>query len=155
MTSATFDIGRFPILKTWPEVDGGKYPVKAFASEVIEFGATATREGHDQLGVDLVLTTPLGEVIRKNMKPGSMGSDSWLIKHQLDQVGVWNYQAGRTGQNRQNHSVQAISYYQLGIAKLVYFICHKAGTDILFQSGTTGMGIGYRDWFATSCQRTI
>jgi len=92
MTSATFDIGRFPILKTWPQVDGGKYPVKAFASEVIEFGATATREGHDQLGVDLVLTTPLGEVIRKNMKPGSMGSDSWLIKHQLDQVGVWNYQ---------------------------------------------------------------
>ena len=92
MSSSNFDIGRFPILRTWPQVDDGRFPVKAFSSEVLEFGATATREGHDQLGVDLLLTSPSGQVIRKPMTPGSMGSDSWLVKHQLDEVGIWSYQ---------------------------------------------------------------
>ena len=92
MSSTNFDIGRFPILRTWPQVDGGKFPVKAFVSEVIEFGAIATREGHDQLGVDLVLTAPSGKVIRKPMQPGSIGSDSWSVKEQLNELGVWSYQ---------------------------------------------------------------
>lgn len=92
MSSANFDIGRFPILKTWPQVDGGRFPVKAFVSEVLEFGAVATREGHDQLGVDLIISDPAGKSTRKPLRPGAPGTDTWLTKFQLGQPGIWRYQ---------------------------------------------------------------
>ena len=54
-------IGRIPISKVWPEVDGGAFPAKAFEGEVITFGATSFREGHDLIGVELLITSPKGK----------------------------------------------------------------------------------------------
>lgn len=85
-------MGRFPITKLWPEVDAGRYPVKAFVSEVIEFGCVAFREGHDKLAVELVLTTPSGKTARHRMQPGQPGMDQWLFKTQLTELGHYRFQ---------------------------------------------------------------
>ncbi len=50
--------GRLPILNVTPVVEAGRWPAKAFVGEVIPFGATVFREGHDALGVELLLTSP-------------------------------------------------------------------------------------------------
>jgi starch synthase (maltosyl-transferring) len=90
--SKDFQIGRIPITKTWPEVDGGKFPAKAFAGEVIQFGAVSFREGHDQIAVDLILTTPSGKSELHKMSPGAPGLDQWLVTLQLNEIGRYSYQ---------------------------------------------------------------
>jgi starch synthase (maltosyl-transferring) len=85
-------IGRIPISKVWPEVDGGDFPAKAFEGEVITFGATSFREGHDLIGVELLLTSPKGESQRIRLSEGRPGLDEWTAQLLLDQVGTWVYQ---------------------------------------------------------------
>lgn len=92
MGNLASQILRIPISKTWPLVDDGKFPVKAFENEVIEFGATSFREGHDQIAVDLLLTSPKGNTTRIPLREGAPGLDQWVAKVQLDQVGTWSYQ---------------------------------------------------------------
>jgi len=89
---AEYPVGRFPITKTSPVVDGGKYPVKAFQGEVIDFLATAFREGHDKLAVELVLTDPAGKKTRHQMHPGQPGLDEWVTRIQLSEIGTYQYQ---------------------------------------------------------------
>jgi starch synthase (maltosyl-transferring) len=84
-------IGRIPVTKTWPVVDAGKYPVKAFLGEVIEFGAVAFREGHDLISVELLLTSPSGKTRRVSMSEGSPGKDQWQIKLALEELGSFSY----------------------------------------------------------------
>jgi starch synthase (maltosyl-transferring) len=85
-------VGRFPITSVWPSVDGGRYPAKAFASEVIEFGCVAFREGHDALAVELVITDPKGVTTKHSMLPGSPGLDQWKKTLQLSLEGVYRFQ---------------------------------------------------------------
>ena len=85
-------VGRFPITKIWPEVDAGRYPVKAFTGEVITFGATAFREGHDKLAVELILTDPKNTTTRHRMVPGAQGLDQWVHTAQLNQIGHYRFQ---------------------------------------------------------------
>ena len=92
MDKAEYPVGRFPIVKTSPVVDGGKYPVKAFEGEVIDFAATAFREGHDKLAVELVLTSPSGKKNRHQMLPGRPGVDEWVTRVQLSEIGRYLYQ---------------------------------------------------------------
>ncbi len=84
-------IGRIPISKVWPEVDGGDFPAKAFLGEVIEFGATSFREGHDLIGVELLLTSPKGETQRIRLAEGRPGRDEWITKIQLEHLGTWSF----------------------------------------------------------------
>ena len=85
-------IGRIPISKVWPEVDGGDFPAKAFQGEVITFGATAFREGHDLIAVELLLTSPKGDTQRIRLTEGRPGLDEWTTKLLLDQAGNWSFQ---------------------------------------------------------------
>ncbi len=84
-------IGRIPISKVWPEVDGGDFPAKAFQGEVIEFGATSFREGHDLIGVELLLTSPKGETQRIRLAEGRPGRDEWTTKIKIEHVGIWSF----------------------------------------------------------------
>lgn len=86
------DVGRFPITSVWPTVDNGRYPAKAFVSEVIEFGAVAFREGHDSLAVELLLTDPKGKTQRHLLSPGPLGLDQWKTSLQLNIEGVYSFQ---------------------------------------------------------------
>jgi len=46
---------RFPILDVQPTIASGARPIKAVENEAFEVRATVFREGHDSLGVTMVL----------------------------------------------------------------------------------------------------
>ncbi len=85
-------IGRLPILKATPSVDGGRWPAKAFVGEVIPFSANVFREGHDALATELLLTDPSGNLRVLRMAPGAPGSDLWHASAQLNEAGFWSFQ---------------------------------------------------------------
>lgn len=89
--NANGSVGRFPITHVWPTVDGGKYPAKALVGEVITFGATAFREGHDRLAVELVITSPSGVIGRHRMQQTNSGLDRWVIPLQLGETGTHRF----------------------------------------------------------------
>ncbi|WP_022899727.1 alpha-1,4-glucan--maltose-1-phosphate maltosyltransferase [Humibacter albus] len=84
-------LGRLPILDLSPLVDGGAWPAKAFRGEVVPFACTAFREGHDPIGVDLVLTSPDGETARHRMRSLGPGTDRWGVSARLDEQGAWSF----------------------------------------------------------------
>ena len=85
-------IGRLPITRVTPVVDAGRWPAKAFASEVIPFSAVVFREGHDSLGVEVLLTSPSGQQSVHRMHAGAPGSDSWHTKAKLTEIGNYRFQ---------------------------------------------------------------
>ena len=84
-------VGRFPILDVKPAVDNGRWPAKAFVGELIPFAATVFREGHDSLGVELLLTSPTGKNTVTKMRAGAPGSDRWHTETLLDVQGAWRF----------------------------------------------------------------
>ena len=48
--------GRIPVTDISPVVEGGAYPAKAVAGELIPVRATIFREGHDAVNASVVLT---------------------------------------------------------------------------------------------------
>ena len=66
--------GRFGICDVSPAVESGRRPAKAAVGEVITFGATVFREGHDALGAEVVLCDPHGDEHRVPPAPAGGGS---------------------------------------------------------------------------------
>jgi starch synthase (maltosyl-transferring) len=88
--------GRFPITAVQPVVDGGKFPAKALPGEGLVVGATAFREGHDQLGVSAVLFDPKGkERQRVRLAPPrgdrGKGTDRWEGIITPTGTGTWSF----------------------------------------------------------------
>ena len=84
-------VGRIPIRHVSPQQPEGLWPAKAYAGEVVPFEATVFREGHDQLGVRLHLTSPDGTQTRHRMVTGAPGTDRWSALVRLDHIGSWSY----------------------------------------------------------------
>nr|WP_175337490.1 alpha-1,4-glucan--maltose-1-phosphate maltosyltransferase [Leifsonia sp. C5G2] len=82
---------RIPILELSPQVDEGLWAATAFSGEVIPFRATAFREGHDKIGVDLILLDPSGTQTEHHMHPIEPGTDRWEVEVQLEETGLWRY----------------------------------------------------------------
>ena len=95
-----------------PSVEGGKFPAKAVAGEAIVVGATAFREGHDQLGVSAVLLDPRGKERQRVrlappaadrgkgtdrweglLTPPATGNWSFVIEAWHDRYGTWHHNA--------------------------------------------------------------
>ncbi len=74
-----------------PQLNDNLWPAKAFAGEVVPFRATAFREGHDLIGVALLLTAPDGTESRHPMSLAAPGTDRWETLVQLDAQGQWHY----------------------------------------------------------------
>ena len=87
----TSRLGRIPIRFLTPQLPENLWSSKAFAGEVVPFGATVFREGHDQLGVRLVLTDPSGKTTTQVMTPGAPGSDRWHAEAQLPLEGEYRW----------------------------------------------------------------
>ncbi|MFY9303962.1 MAG: maltotransferase domain-containing protein [Rhodoluna sp.] len=85
-------IGRIRIADLKPEVDGGLFPAKAYQGEVIPFGATVFREGHDAVGAELILVSPSGKTTKKRLEENFSGSDFFETRVQIDEIGTWSYQ---------------------------------------------------------------
>jgi starch synthase (maltosyl-transferring) len=90
-------LGRIPILDLSPEVDGGRWPAKAYVGEVVPFRVTAFREGHDEIGVTLVLRDPAGRRIEQRMSQLEPGTDRWGTLIKLDAQGACRFQVRAFG----------------------------------------------------------
>src|SRR5690554_1777078 len=88
-------VGRIPIRQLSPQQPENLWPAKAFIGEVVPFQATAFKEGHDILGVDLLLTDPDGTQSSHRMRSVAPGTDRWQADVQLEAAGdwVWSVQA--------------------------------------------------------------
>jgi starch synthase (maltosyl-transferring) len=84
-------VGRLPITSVSPVVDGGRWPTKAFAGEMVAFSSVVFREGHDALGVELLLIAPDGKSQTIRMSEGAAGSDSWHTKALISSEGIWKF----------------------------------------------------------------
>ncbi|WP_348790153.1 alpha-1,4-glucan--maltose-1-phosphate maltosyltransferase [Leifsonia sp. NPDC080035] len=80
-----------PILGLSPQVDEGHWPATAYSGEVVPFRATAFREGHDRIGVDLLLLDPSGVQTEHRMHAIAPGTDRWEVEVQLEAEGLWRY----------------------------------------------------------------
>lgn len=84
-------LGRIPIRFLTPQQPENRWPSKAFRGEVVPFGATVFREGHDLLGVQLLLTDPAGKQTVHRMDPIAPGTDRWQALALLDTEGEWTW----------------------------------------------------------------
>lgn len=84
-------LGRIPIRHLTPQQPDAVWPAKAYRGEVVPFGATVFREGHDLLGVQLLLTDPLGATTTYRMLPGAPGKDRWHTSAVVDLQGEWSW----------------------------------------------------------------
>ena len=84
-------MGRIPIRELAPQQPENQWPAKAVVGEVIPFQATVFKEGHDVLGVDLLLTSPDGVQAKHRMHEVGEGLDRWQVDVLLDAQGSWVY----------------------------------------------------------------
>jgi starch synthase (maltosyl-transferring) len=84
--------GRFPITDISPSVLGGRRPAAAAVGELIPVTATCFREGHDSLGVEVVLTRPDGVIaMTERMHSTGIGLDGWAATIRPDAMGLWHF----------------------------------------------------------------
>ncbi|MCU1571104.1 MAG: putative glycosidase [Naasia sp.] len=84
-------LGRIPILELSPQQPDDLWPAKAYVGEVVPFGATVFREGHDLLGADVLLTDPEGRTTEHRMSLRSAGTDRWSAHALVDRPGFWTF----------------------------------------------------------------
>ncbi|WP_349904850.1 alpha-1,4-glucan--maltose-1-phosphate maltosyltransferase [Parafrigoribacterium humi] len=84
-------LGRIPIRHLSPQQPENLWPAKAFVGEVVPFQATVFKEGHDAIGVDLLLTDPSGAQTVHRMSERDEGSDRWQTDALLDAPGDWSW----------------------------------------------------------------
>ena len=102
-------VGRIPVLDVTPVVEHGRYPAKAVVGEAFPVTALVFREGHDQLGADVVLTGPDGvrrppvrmqetgtEVSRMGatVTPDAEGAWTFAVESWSDPLATWLHDAG-------------------------------------------------------------
>ena len=85
-------LGRIPIRGLAPQQPEALWPAKAFRGEVVPFQATVFRDGHDLLGVQLVVTDPEGRRTTYRMRPVAPGTDRWQADVLLPVAGEWSWQ---------------------------------------------------------------
>ena len=84
-------IGRIPIMGVQPVVDGGRFPARCVEGESVTVRANAFREGHDAMGVQLVLVSPDGTETRRAMASTNPGLDLWETTIRPDAQGSWSF----------------------------------------------------------------
>lgn len=90
-TEPAIHIGRIPIRHLTPAQPEGLWPAKAFVGEVVPFGATVFREGHDIIGVDLELTSPNGTTTTIAFPQPDKGVDEWRTTARVTATGTWTW----------------------------------------------------------------
>jgi starch synthase (maltosyl-transferring) len=84
-------VGRIPIRQLSPQQPENLWPAKSFVGEVVPFQATVFKEGHDILGVELLVTDPEGSQSRHRMRAVAVGTDRWQADVQLESAGEWTW----------------------------------------------------------------
>jgi len=79
------------VLDLSPQLNDDLWPARAFAGEVVPFRATAFREGHDLIGVSLMLVAPDGTETVHPMSLTAPGTDRWEVWLPLGIQGIWTF----------------------------------------------------------------
>ena len=97
---------RFPILDVQPTIAAGERPIKAVEGEAFDVSATVFREGHDALGVTVVLIEADGSehLVRAHVvtqdryaatvRPEQIGAAAFAVEAWDDPWGTWHHKAG-------------------------------------------------------------
>jgi starch synthase (maltosyl-transferring) len=82
--------GRFGIDDVHPVVEHGRYPAKAVVGEHVPIHAAVWRDGHEALGVELVVRPPGQRGLhRQAMVVAEAGLDRWAATLVPDRLGAW------------------------------------------------------------------
>ena len=86
-------VGRIPVMDVMPLVDLGRLPAKATSGEPLPVRATVFREGHDQLGAEVVLVAPDG-TRRPPVRMVADGDmpDRYVAWVTPDREGAWTFE---------------------------------------------------------------
>lgn len=84
-------VGRIPIMDVTPVVDGGRFPASCVVGESVRITANAFREGHDAMGVQVVLTDPQGAETVRRLRSTNPGLDLWETRVRPDAAGHWSF----------------------------------------------------------------
>ncbi|WP_422114888.1 maltotransferase domain-containing protein [Brachybacterium sp. UNK5269] len=90
-TGLAAGIGRIPIMGVEPVVDGGRFPASCAEGETVTVRANAFREGHDAMGVQVVLTDPDGAEQRQPLRSVNPGLDRWETTIRPMTTGHWSF----------------------------------------------------------------
>jgi starch synthase (maltosyl-transferring) len=85
-------VGRIPIMRVSPVIEGGRYPAKATVGETFDVSALVFREGHDALNADVALRDPDGKrrpLVRMTKDPTQ--PDLWHADVTPDSEGAWTF----------------------------------------------------------------
>ncbi|HEY3926724.1 MAG TPA: alpha-1,4-glucan--maltose-1-phosphate maltosyltransferase [Acidothermaceae bacterium] len=92
-TAVTPLSGRIPIDDVMPVIECGRYPAKSVVGEQLTVGATVFREGHDALGVNVVLRDSTGRTGPWSpMLLVAPGTDRYETAVMADAPGAWTFQ---------------------------------------------------------------
>ncbi len=80
---------RIAIENVYPELDGGRYPVKRVEGEVFEVWADLFRDGHDALCGVVKYRHEAGTW--REAPLSFFDNDRWVARFRLDRVGLWRY----------------------------------------------------------------
>lgn len=72
-------------------VEFGEHAAKAFIGQDITFRAQAFREGHDLLGVELVIKTPAGKTHQYSCSESNHGLAIWEKQLRIAEVGIYKF----------------------------------------------------------------
>jgi starch synthase (maltosyl-transferring) len=83
---------RIPIVDVQPVLECGRYPAKSIPGEQLAVSATVFREGHDALGVNVVLRDPNGRAgAFTPMQLVAPGTDRYDALVAADATGAWTF----------------------------------------------------------------
>ncbi|HYM73924.1 MAG TPA: alpha-1,4-glucan--maltose-1-phosphate maltosyltransferase [Stellaceae bacterium] len=82
-------LSRILIEDVYPELDGGRYPVKRIVGEVLEVWVDLLRDGHDEIAAVLKYAAD-GEAWRET-RFRHHDNDRWVARVPLDRIGRWRY----------------------------------------------------------------
>ncbi|MBO0844833.1 MAG: DUF3416 domain-containing protein [Nocardioides sp.] len=85
-------VGRIPVMDVMPLVDLGRLPAKATVGEPLPVSATVFREGHDQLGAEVVLVAPDGSKRPPVRMATDGGTDRYVAWVTPDVPGAWTFE---------------------------------------------------------------
>ncbi len=86
-------IGRIPITDVAPVVDCGRFPAKSVVGEQFTVAATVFREGHETLGVNVVMRNPAGRSGPFTpMRLVAPGTDRYEAVVRADTPGPWAFE---------------------------------------------------------------
>jgi starch synthase (maltosyl-transferring) len=81
--------GRMQIEEVYPELDGGRYPVRRIIGDWLEVWADIFRDGHDKLRA--VLKYRHEDEDWRETPFAFYDNDRWVARLRLDAVGLWRY----------------------------------------------------------------